>query len=1055
MTATGLVCSSCGIELPQNAKFCLECGAAVSTAAKSAEYKQVTVLFADVVHSMDIAAAVGAERLREIMAELVESARRVVQRYGGTVDKFTGDGIMAVFGAPAALEDHAMRGCLAALGIQDETARLATEVKGRDGIDLHVRVGLNSGQVIAGEIGSGPFGYTAIGEQVGFAQRMESVAPPGGVMLTESTARLVENAAMLGEPEKVRIKGSRETVPARRLLAVGGHQPQRRSEPRLVGRTWELNTVTAILDETRGGSGYVVNIVGPAGIGKSRLIREITAIAQRRGVPVFSSYCESHASDVPFHAISRLLRAGLGIDDLDDGAARAWIRDRFSDADDEDLLLLDDLLGVADPAVALPDIASDARRRRLTALINAATLAQTEPAVHVVEDVQWIDEVSDSMMAEFLAVIPQTPSLVLITSRPEYQGALTRISGAQMIALRPLNEAQAWTLVTDLVGSDPSVADLAAQVSTRAAGNPFFAEEMVRDLAERGVIAGGPRAYMLRGDPADVDVPATLQAAIGARIDRLSPAAKHTLTAAAVIGSRFDGTLLASVVNAVDVAPLIAAELVDQVKFGRRAEYVFRHPLIRAVAYETQLKSDRAQLHRQVAIRTEARDPASADENAALIAEHFEAAGDLHAAFAWHMRAGTWLFKRDVRAGRGSWQRARQVADRIPENDPDRMSMRIAARAVLCTTAFRVGGGGADTGFDELRDLCAAAGDKRSLAMGLNGLETVNLLAARRREAFRLGDELIALLESIDDPTLTVGLSIGAATAKHETGEMADVLRIVQRIIDLAGGDPRKGDLYLASPMTLALSLRGVARMCLGMTGWKDDVRQAREMARAFDPLTMQAGHFYTYVTAIPYGVLVPDDTVVRDTVEILALAEQSADDFSLFGALCMRGVTLVHRGGPEREVGFELLAKMREWAMKERFSLQAQPISDIHVAQEKTRIGDLDAAVGPLRELLDHLYDSGGSIWCALATAALAEALIKRGADGDLAEAEDSIERLAAWPTDPGYVLNDISLMRPRALLARARGDEASYRDFRDRYRDMAKTLGFEGHIAWAEAMP
>ena len=179
VTATGLLCGSCGTELPPDSEFCNECGAPVRPAATAAEYKQVTVLFADVVHSMDIAAAVGAERLREIMAELLDRSTAVVKRYGGTLSQFTGDGIMAVFGAPVALEDHAVRACLAALGVQEETNRLAAEVKDRDGIDLQLRVGLNSGQVIAGEIGSGSLGYTAIGEQVGMAQRMESVARAG------------------------------------------------------------------------------------------------------------------------------------------------------------------------------------------------------------------------------------------------------------------------------------------------------------------------------------------------------------------------------------------------------------------------------------------------------------------------------------------------------------------------------------------------------------------------------------------------------------------------------------------------------------------------------------------------------------------------------------------------------------------------------------------------------------------------------------------------------------------------------------------------------------
>src|SRR6516164_5282388 len=219
MTAA-TACRMCGTEPRQGARFCDGCGAPITEHDTHAEYKQVTVLFADVVHSMDIASAVGAERLREIMADLADRCAAVVQRYGGTVDKFTGDGIMAVFGAPVALEDHALRACLAALGVQEETNRLAVDVRERDDVELQLRVGLNSGEVIAGEIGSGSFGYTAVGEQVGMAQRMESVVPPGGVMLSPSTARLVEGATTLGEDELVQIKGTDQPVCAQRLLGV-------------------------------------------------------------------------------------------------------------------------------------------------------------------------------------------------------------------------------------------------------------------------------------------------------------------------------------------------------------------------------------------------------------------------------------------------------------------------------------------------------------------------------------------------------------------------------------------------------------------------------------------------------------------------------------------------------------------------------------------------------------------------------------------------------------------------------------------------------------------
>jgi class 3 adenylate cyclase len=527
LTAAGLSCGSCGTELPPNSKFCNECGAPVTPVSRSAEYKQVTVLFADVVHSMNIAAAVGAERLREIMADLADRCATVVQRFGSTIAQFTGDGIMAVFGAPVALEDHAVRACLAALGVQEEAKRLAVEVGERDGVDLGLRVGLNSGEVTAGGLGSGRFGYAAVGEQVGMAQRMESVAPPGGVMLSASTARLVEGAASLGAPELVQIKGAEEPVPARRLLGMGdGHRAAGRAESILVGRRWEMSAVEGLLERAIEGHGAVVGVVGSPGIGKSRLVREVAVMAGRGGVDVFSVFCESHTNQVHFHAVARLLRAALGVEGLDGQSARDRVHARVPDADPEDVLLFHDLLGIADPDVVLPKIDPDARRRRLTALVNAASLARTEPAVFVIEDAHWIDEVSESLLAGFLTVIPQTPSLMLVTYRPEYEGALTRVHGTQTIALGPLNDPETAALVSELLGPDPSVGVLGQTIAERAAGNPFFAEEMVRDLAERGVLRGERGAYLSAAEVDEVSVPATLQAAVAARIDRLDPKAK-------------------------------------------------------------------------------------------------------------------------------------------------------------------------------------------------------------------------------------------------------------------------------------------------------------------------------------------------------------------------------------------------------------------------------------------------------------------------------------------------------------------------------------------------
>jgi class 3 adenylate cyclase len=1056
LTQTGLVCGSCGAQSSPTAKFCSECGTPLNQATRAAEYKQVTVLFADVVHSMDIASAVGAERLREIMAALVDHAAVVVKRYGGTLDKFTGDGIMALFGAPVALEDHALRACRAALEIQSGISDLAQEVSRRDGVELQLRIGLNSGQVITGEIGTAATGYTAVGEQVGIAQRMESVAPAGGALLSASTARLIESAAVLGEPELVQIKGADEPVLARRLLGIGErHRAAGRAESNLVGRRWEMSAVEGLLDRAVNGNGAVVGVVGPPGIGKSRLVREVTAKAAARGVEVFTVFCESHTPQIPFHAVARLLRAATEVEGLDAHAARVHIRDRNRDADPEDLLLFDDLLGIADPDIALPKIDPDARRRRLTALVNTAALARESPAVYVIEDAHWIDEVSESLIADFLTVIPQTPSLVLITYRPEYRGALSRVVDAQTIVLAPLGDSETAALVSGLLGPDPSVHALGQTIADRAAGNPFFAEEIVRELAERGVLSGRRGAYLSTAEVADVSVPATLQATIAARIDRLDPSAKRTLGAAAVVGSRFGLDLLIALGIEPVIPDLLAAQLIDQVRFTRQPEYVFHHPLIRAVAYEAQLKSDRAELHRRVAAAIECRGPAAAEENAALIAEHLEAAGDLHAAYGWHMRAATWATNRDIDAARLSWERAQNMADALPADDPSRTAMRIAPRTMLCATGWRVDASVSGP-FDELRELCAAAGDVASLAIATAGLVMDHAFQGRAHEASQLASEAMSLIESLGDPALTVGLSLPLVYVKTESAEWCDMLRWSQKVIDLADGDPSRGNLLIGSPLALALASRALARYVLGRHGWRDDLRHGLVMARDTDALSYAAVVTYVYFPAIPYGVLRPDDYAMRETEDALRITDRSGDDLALTLAQTTLGVALVHRQtDAERDRGQELLVEVSQVLMRGGHNLWHLPIVNLYLARERARRGDRDGAIPLIRAAVEHLVREGRLLgWGIAATGVLAETLLDRGAESDVAEAEAAIERLAAAPVDEGLVTRDIWLLRLRALLVRAHGDDARYREYRDRYRDMARTLGFEGHIEWAEAM-
>ena len=827
-------------------------------------------------------------------------------------------------------------------------------------------------------------------------------------------------------------------------------------QPDLVGRQWEMSAVADLLERALDGHGAVVGVVGSPGIGKSRLAREVSAMADAHDVDVFTAFCEPHTSQVPFHAVARLLRAATGVEGLDPPGARAQIRAQAPDAEPEDLLLFDDLLGIADPDVALPKIDPDARRRRLTALVNAASLARQAPAVYVIEDTHWIDEVSESLLADFLTVMPQTRSLVLVTYRPEYRGALTRVADAHTIALTPLSDSETAALVSELLGPHPSNGALGRRIVERAAGNPFFVEESVRELAGRGVLRGEQGAYLSPAEIAAVSVPVTLQATIAARINRLDPKAKRTLSTAAVVGSRFGLDLVTMLGVEPVVDDLVAARLIDQIGFTRQPEYVFHHPLIRTVAYESQLKSDRAELHRRVAAAIESRNPVAADENAALIAEHQEAAGDGHAAYGWHMRAAAWATNRDIAAARRSWERAQKIADALPAEDLDRSAMRIAPRTMLCGTARRVQEHVADARFDELRELCAAAGDKASLVIGMAGLVMDNAYQGRMREASQLASEVMTLIESVDDPTLTVGLSFAPIFAKVHSAEWSDVLRWSQRVIDLADGDASKGNFIIGSPLAVAFTTRAVARYCQGRPGWRDDLGHGLDMARRADPMSLATVIGWIYYPGIVNGVLAADDRAVREIEDALRIAERSGDDFALAFTRLTLGVALVHRdNAAERERGHELLAEVNDVFLHRRYILCELPIVNVYVARERARRGDRDDATPLMRAAVDDLVREGELLASGiLATGVLVETLLDRGAENDVAEAQAAIDRLATAPGD-GDLAREIWLLRLRALLARAHGDAGTYAHFRDRYRDMARTLGFEGHIAWAEAMP
>ncbi len=474
------------------------------------------------------------------------------------------------------------------------------------------------------------------------------------------------------------------------------------------------------------------------------------------------------------------------------------------------------------------------------------------------------------------------------------------------------------------------------------------------------------------------------------------------------------------------------------------------------MAYESQLKSDRAQVHRRLAAAIQQREPGSADENAALIAEQLEAAGELREAYGWHMRAAAWSTNRDLVAARLSWERARRIADALPDQDPDQLSMRIAPRTMLCATDWQAREVQDSRGrFAELRELCTAAGDKVSLAIGMTALATDLLYAGRTREGARLASEQMALLESIGDPTPTMGLAAIAFCNWLGGVEFGEILRWSQTIVDMAAGDPAKGAGFgMGSPLAIALAWRGTARWWLGRPGWRQDLHDAVAMARRSNPEAHSGAVAWTYGFAMHYGVLRTDDSVVRASEEALQNAQRASSDRAVGLAAYTLGVGLLNRdAAADRHRGLELMMQARDIWLRKR-ALFLIPVTDVWAARETARRGDRDTAIPAMRQAVDELRQAGNLFYGVWGTGVLVETLVERGAEDDLTEAQEAIDRLANLAADDGSAMLEITVLRLRALLPRARGDEVAYPALVSRYRVMAESLGFDGHIAWAEAM-
>src|SRR3954447_13598431 len=421
------------------------------------ERKQVTVLFADVSGSMDLAEGQDPEEWRKIMQRFFAILADAVGKFEGTVDKFTGDGIMAVFGAPVAHEDHARRACYAALRMLDDVSDYAAELRRGQGLHFSIRIGINSGEVVAGTIGEGEGDYTAIGHTVGLAQRMEALAEPGKAYLTEHTAELAHGFLDLRDLGEFEIKGASRPVQVFELAGVGRARSRldlarERGFSRFVGREEELGRLEEALARAKGGEATAVGVVAEPGIGKSRLYHEFTERCRGEGLEIFEAQGQAHAKSIPFMPILQMLRSFYGIDDQDpEQLAREKIAGRsllLDPAFADDLPLIFDFLGVPDPERPVPRMDPEVRQRALAGFLCrlVSNPARRKVLVLVIEDLHWIDEGSQAMLNGLVEGMSGTPTLVLVNYRPEYEPAWTG-SQFETIALQPLDRADTAKLL--------------------------------------------------------------------------------------------------------------------------------------------------------------------------------------------------------------------------------------------------------------------------------------------------------------------------------------------------------------------------------------------------------------------------------------------------------------------------------------------------------------------------------------------------------------------------------------------------------------------------------
>ncbi len=890
-------CPGCGHANAPGARFCNECGraldqveapvyrAGVESAASytpkhladrvlgyrsalEGERKQVTVLFVDIVESSRLAEQLDPEVMHRLMDRTLRLMAGTVHRYEGTVNQFLGDGLMALFGAPVALEDHAFRAVQAALTIRETVAGYSEQLKREQGVELQLRLGLNSGLVVVGKIGDDlRMDYTAVGDTTNLAARMQTQAEPGTILITDATHRLVSDYVRWESLGSVLVKG--RSTPIAVFKVVGRQRRRTRLEiaadlglTGLVGRRRELATLGDCFARVKAGRGHVVGIVGEPGVGKSRLLHEFRTSFQAEDVTWLEAHCAPYGQTMPYLPLLEMCKANFNIDDDDnplqiDQKLRQGLRQLEPDLASI-LPYLRELLGAAGQDETLRHLdPKDKRQRTFEALRRLVFAgAQQRPVVFIFEDLHWVDRTSEDFLAFAVESLAAVPALLLTTCRPGYTARWTDKTYYTQVALDLLAEREVETMLERLLGITKAPSELVRVVWEKAEGNPLFVEEIVRSLREHGLVDVRDGSLVWRGG-GEIQFPGTVQDIIRARLDRLEEPVKRTAQTASVIGRGFALAVLSRVAErptevSHDLDALKRLELVHETRLYPELEYGFTHAVIQDVAYQTLLLQRRRELHGAIGHAIEELYADRLDEQAAILAYHYARSEQADRAIAYALRAGDRAARLHANAEATTYYEQALTMARARGATPD------GQRAVIDATI-------------------------RLAAVGVTRQDVIERDRANLEQARALAEGLR------DDPRLAQVLYWLGRIA-YVLAQPSTAIGFAQRSLDIA---ERLGDEGLAAPPV----------NLMGRIYWqKSDYRQASQLLARGTAQMRRLGNKTEESTAAGFaafalGLIGQFDRALGHADHALALAQEIKNPFAEAAVFLNRAVVYGERG--------------------------------------------------------------------------------------------------------------------------------------------------------------